>query len=143
MKPIAILLPAVLFTVLLAACASTGDSVQRTYFSEYVKPVFEQHCLRCHTGEHPPAGLNLSNSTRALASKHRSGRVFIVPGKPDQSVLLSAIGRKGSHPKVMPRADISLTEDQIGELREWIEDGAHWPKASAGELHHVATGENR
>jgi hypothetical protein len=58
-------------------------------------------------------------------------------------MLLSAIGRKGSHPKVMPRADISLTEDQIGELREWIEDGAHWPAGSAGELHHVATGENR
>jgi hypothetical protein len=29
---------------------------------------------------------------------------------------------------MMPRKDVSLTEDQIGMLREWIEDGAYWPE---------------
>ena len=35
---------------------------------------------------------------------------------------------------MMPRKDISLTEDQIGELREWIEDGAYWPAGPKGIL---------
>jgi hypothetical protein len=34
----------------------------------------------------------------------------------------------------MPRADISLTDDQIGVLREWIEDGAFWPDGERGTL---------
>jgi mono/diheme cytochrome c family protein len=128
----------------LAACASlTKPSASDRYFIEQVKPVFEAHCLRCHSGELPAAGLNLSNGARAMASHRATGGQFIVPGKVEASYLLRAIARNGTHPKLMPRADLSLTDDQIGALTEWIEDGAHWPSGPTGELHHVATGENR
>lgn len=127
----------------LAACQSTRSATERHYFTANVKPIFEQHCLRCHTGANPPAGLNLTTREQAMASRHRTGRSFIVAGKPDDSLLLTAIARNGSHPRVMPRSTISLTDDQIGTLREWIEDGASWPSGEAGRLHHVSTGENR
>lgn len=143
MKSFMNFIPLVVFAALLGACASPGRNTSTSYFEQNVKPVFEQHCLRCHTGQQPPAGLNLSDGTHALASRHRSGRAFIVPGQPEQSLMLTAIRRNGTHPRTMPRADISLTDDQIGTLREWIEDGAHWPAGKAGQLHHVATGENR
>jgi hypothetical protein len=37
---------------------------------------------------------------------------------------------------------MTLTEDQIGDLSEWIEDGAYWPKGDAGQLHPVFNPEN-
>ena len=63
-----------------------------------------------------------------------SGRQYIMAEDPDCSLLISAVQRGGTHPKMMPRKDISLTEDQIGELREWIEDGAYWPECPKGTL---------
>lgn len=127
----------------LVACQSSRPPSDSHYFTENVQPILEQHCLRCHTGDHPPAGLNLTTREQALSSRHRSGKAFIAPGQPDSSLLLTAIARNGSHPQMMPRATLSLTDDQIGTLREWIEDRAAWPTGEAGRLHHVSTGENR
>jgi Arc/MetJ-type ribon-helix-helix transcriptional regulator len=42
----------------------------------------------------------------------------------------------------MPRLEVSLTEDQIGDLSEWIEDGAYWPEGEVGRLHHEFNAEN-
>lgn len=78
-----------------------------------------------------------------MASRRATGGQFIVPGKVEASYLLRAIARNGTHPKLMPRADISLTDDQIGVLTEWIEDGAFWPAGTAGQLEPISTGENR
>lgn len=67
---------------------------------------------------------------------------FIVPGAPDRSRLILAVERGGSHPKMMPRTAVSLTDDQIGMLREWIEDGAFWPTGKQGVLRAQRSGEN-
>lgn len=127
----------------LVTCQTSPSTSGEHYFTANVKPILEQHCLRCHTGAHPPAGLNLTTRDSAMASRHRLGKTFIAPSQPDASLLLTAISRNGSHPQMMPRATLSLTDDQIGTLREWIEDGAIWPTGEAGRLHHVSTSENR
>lgn len=126
------------FLVLAPAKAFFGGGAVE--FLTEVKPVLQQHCLRCHNGALPAPALNLTSRETAFA-KSASGQDFIVPGAPDRSLLVGAIGRKGTHPKMMPRTDLSLTDDQIGMLREWIEDGAHWPAGDAGRLQAVATTE--
>ena len=50
--------------------------------------------------------------------------------------------RGGTHLKMMPRREISLTEDQIGMLREWIEDGGYWPEGEQGTLKPQTSVEN-
>ena len=72
----------------------------------------------------------------------RTGRPFIIPGDPDCSLIVAAVTRRGTHPRLMPRQELSLTEDEIGELSEWIEDGAYWPEGSAGKLQAVFNPEN-
>ena len=110
------------------------------YFQTEVKPVLQQQCLRCHDGTRPPPALNLSS--RAAAFEHRAGgRRFIVPGDPDHSLLITAVERGGTHARKMPHADLSLTDDQIGILREWVGDGAFWPEGRAGTLHPESSAE--
>ncbi|HEY1048998.1 MAG TPA: c-type cytochrome domain-containing protein [Prosthecobacter sp.] len=120
--------------ILLAACAVRPDTPdERTrYFLTEVRPVLQQHCLACHNGMMPPPALNLTNAETAFRT--RPGGAWIVPGDPASSLLIKAVERGGTHMKMMPRTEVSLTDDQIGMLREWIEDGAYWPEGKDGVL---------
>jgi len=116
-------------------------SERERYFLTQVKPVLQEHCVKCHNGSLPPPALNLT--TKATSFKRSaSGRDYILPDDPDCSLLISAVQRGGTHPKMMPRAEVSLTDDQIGMLREWIEDGAYWPVDARGTLHSQKSAEN-
>ncbi len=139
MKPLLLLAP----LILLAACSlpPTTASNNEQYFLKEVKPVLQQQCLRCHNGTLPPPALNLTSKAAAF-KRNPKGKTFIVPHDPERSLLISAVQRGGIHPRKMPHADISLTDDQIGMLREWIADGAFWPEGERGSLKAQRSGEN-
>lgn len=105
------------------------------FFVTEVKPMLQRNCLRCHNGATMPGRLDLRN--RGTVAPR-----FIHPGKPDKSLLITAISRNGTHPLLMPKLTLSLTDDQIGVLREWIEDGAVWPRGPEGQLKAVHNPEN-
>lgn len=130
-----------LFVITACSLLPAGRSERERYFLSEIKPVLQQHCLQCHNGSLPPPALNLTS--RAVAFKRSaSGRDYILPEDPDCSLLISAVQRGGTHPKMMPRTEVSLTEDQIGALREWIEDGAYWPEGEKGLLRAEKSREN-
>jgi uncharacterized membrane protein len=109
-------------------------------FTDEVKPIFQQHCLRCHSGTIASV-LDLSNHATAFMP-HPTGRAYIVPGKPDDSLLIEAVSRDGLHQRMMPPLQVTLTDMEIGTLREWIEAGAPWPTGTAGSLRPVHSAEH-
>jgi hypothetical protein len=118
----------------LGACQMPPQPEERRYFFTEVKPVLERQCLRCHSGPTPPAGLSLEHRDGGAFKRRPDGSAYLVPGQPDASLLIRSVARGGTHPKLMPRLDVSLTDDEIGVLREWVEDGAWWPRGSDGLL---------
>ena len=52
----------------------------------------------------------------------------IVPGKPDESLLIEAIGHRGDI-KMPPKQ--KLADAEIADLRRWVEIGAPWPAENA------------
>jgi len=79
-------------------------------------------------------GLRL-DSSKALAGG-LSGKV-ILPGKSAESLLVKMIGGQ-IEGKRMPMTGDPLTEEQVGLIRRWIDDGAAWPEdsaAAAGQDH--------
>lgn len=120
----------------LVSCALTParKSAADHYFLTEVKPVLQENCLHCHNGSRPRPALDLTSKATAFR-KNASGRDYIIPGDADCSLLIGSVQRDGTHPKMMPRAEISLTDDEIGMLREWIDDGAAWPTDARGTLH--------
>ena len=131
----------VIFFITACSLLPDGRSERVRYFLAEVKPVLQQHCLQCHNGSLPPPALNLTSKATAF-TRSASGRAYIVPGAPDRSLLINAVQRGGTHPKMMPRTEVSLTDDQIGMLREWIEDGACWPEGESGTLQPQKSAEN-
>ena len=87
--------------------------------------LLKAECFSCHNGEKHKGGLVLSARERLLEGGD-SGAV-IVPGKPDASLLVKALG-KDADPHMPPKKQ--LTDAQVRTIREWVKRGAAWNDAA-------------
>ena len=100
-----------LFLLLLAVAAPLSALVN---FVRDVKPILEEHCVRCHGDDRPMRGIRLDRKERALMT--------VVKSKPDDSLLYN-VAKIGA----MPPGPQKLTAAQLEILRKWIAEGARWP----------------
>jgi hypothetical protein len=109
------------FVAVFASCAAAtrGDD---TFFRERVAPILESRCITCHEGSKPKGGLSLASS--ASFTKGGDSGPAIVPGQPDESLLIEYIS--GDEPQ-MPQDDAPLSASEVATIREWIAAGAEWP----------------
>jgi mono/diheme cytochrome c family protein len=113
--------------VLLGSCLLDHDAhADEQFFREKIAPVFERHCVVCHQGEKPKAGLSLATA-QALSAGGENGSV-VEPGKPDESLLVEMIS--GDKP-AMPQKARPLSREDVAAIRKWIADGAIWPEGLA------------
>ena len=106
---------------LLAALLGTED-VSPLDFERDVAPIFQQHCLGCHTPDNRKGDIALTTPAdlRDLA--------YIDLDHPDDSELLALVtAAPGDDRPRMPLKGEPLSTDQIEILRRWIEAGAPWP----------------
>jgi hypothetical protein len=101
-------------------------------FEKQVAPILTANCLKCHNSTKARAGLNLSTREKALKGSE-AGEV-LVPGKPEESLLVQRAA-DGSMP---PEADgRRLSQEEVDVLTAWVKAGAKWPEGlvlSAAEL---------
>ncbi len=117
-----------LILAFLASVASAAEGDQAAFFETRVRPLLARECYACHTATHM-GGLEL-NSRQALLKGGNSGPA-IVPGKPDQSLLVQAINY--THVKLRMPPSGQLREAEIRDLTEWIQQGAVWPDTPAAK----------
>ncbi len=100
-------------------------------FHEHVLPLLKKHCYECHSHEAGEAegGLVLDSRTGWQTGGSLGPAIF--PGKPDQSLVMRAVGYQDKKLQMPPEKKLSA--DQIGQLRRWIELGAIDPRKSAGD----------
>src|SRR5262249_10908411 len=75
--------------------AKAPDAAGAEFFESRIRPVLAKNCYGCHAGESgsPMGGLFL-NSRKGMLTGGKSGPA-IVPGKPDESLLIHAIKYEG------------------------------------------------
>lgn len=116
-----------MFPIWLMAIASTGTASDRealAFFERQVRPVLAEHCLECHGPEKQRGGLRL-DFRDALLSGGESGPA-LVPGQPDQSLLLVAVHRTDPDLEMPPKG--SLPKAAVTALERWVAMGAPWPQ---------------
>ena len=114
----------------LALLAGTGKAAQSTKidFAKDIRPIFESRCHSCHGAEKQKGGLRLDAKNPALAGGD-DGKA-IIPGNSAHSLLVKKIA-SGDPEKVMPPKGERLTKAEITRIRQWIDQGAHWPSDDA------------
>ncbi len=101
--------------------------VDEAFFEQRIRPVLADVCFRCHGEAKASGGLRV-DSREALFRGGDSGPA-IVPGKPDESLLVRAI-RHADDVSAMP-VDGELDDGQIEAMVAWVSDGAPWPAKTA------------
>jgi hypothetical protein len=89
-----------------------------------VKPILARRCFSCHGPEAENGGLRLHKHETALAKLESGGRA-IVPGRPEESLLLTRVSSKDDDERMPPKGK-PLTYQEIESLRAWIVQGAKW-----------------
>ena len=104
---------------------SDGDQL----FLTKVKPLLESRCQGCHGPEKRKANLRLDSREAAL--KGGDSGPSVVPGKPQDSLLLTSVMHSKDDLKMPPKE--KLTAQDIAVLDQWIAAGAPWPDQKAAE----------
>jgi cytochrome c553 len=92
-------------------------------FATDVQPILERSCARCHARGRNKGGFSIES--REMLLKGGDNGPAVVPGRSDESELVALVA--GLDPEnVMPQKGSRLTEEQIGILRAWIDQGASW-----------------
>ena len=94
-------------------------------FRQQVAPILVDHCLSCHNPERAEGGLSLTRAEAVLTGGDSGGA--IEPGDAVGSYLYERIVPIDGKAE-MPEGQSPLSEAQIAIIREWINQGAHWPE---------------
>jgi hypothetical protein len=111
---------------LLVACFLISPAFgEKVDFEREIKPIFEEHCIKCHGPDKQKSELRLDQRAVMLKGGD-SGLPAIVLGDPKKSFLIEVIADEDSDMAMPPKGD-PLNSAQIALISKWIEEGAEWP----------------
>ncbi|MBG87141.1 MAG: hypothetical protein CMO80_09610 [Verrucomicrobiales bacterium] len=116
-----------ILTLLAAVNAADAETVQE-FFRSKVEPILKQNCYECHSHATGKAKGGLVLDSKSGWNVGGDSGPALVPGKPDESRLLVAIGYDDDDLQMPPSGKLSKTD--IAVLRKWIVDGAVDPRVS-------------
>src|SRR4051812_41345387 len=123
--------PALLLLLLGSTARLTGQepsAADREFFEKRVRPLLVQHCHACHsTAAKKQRGGLLLDSRAALLKGGDSGPA-VVPGKPEASLLLKAVGYQEESLQMPPKG--RLPQRDVAVFAEWVRRGAAFPEVS-------------
>jgi mono/diheme cytochrome c family protein len=117
--------------------AATERAAAESAFTLKVLPLLKSRCFACH-GEKPDDIKGQLDLTRraGLLRGGQSHQPAMVPGKPAESMLISAVKWDGL--EMPPKQNDRLSGEQIKLLETWIAAGAPWPDANEQRKHLAA-----
>ena len=96
---------------------------QSLFFEAKIRPILLSHCTECHGPKKQKNKLRV-DSLSALLKGGKEGPA-IVPGKPQESLLIRAVQRIDEDLQMPPK--IPLSKHELEALVAWIKNGAYWP----------------
>lgn len=106
-----------------AAPLVASDEPRQVDFNRDVLPIFKKKCFTCHSKTQPKGGLDMTSRAALLKGGH-SGAALL-PGKPDESLMIELIEFNEMPPR--KAQDRRITMPELHTLRAWIAAGAEAP----------------
>ena len=130
MRPPHILCAGFALALAYTSLASAAEK-PRVDFEREILPLLKDRCYQCHDGHKHPSGLRLDLKASALRGGD-SGKPAVVPGDGGKSELIRRVTSTDKADFMPPMGD-RLSAAQVKTLRDWIDGGADWPDALAGD----------
>ena len=113
-------------TTTLSAVAAPAklDPDQLAFFEKKIRPVLAEQCYSCHSAKAEKLKGGLYLDSREGWQKGGLSGAALVPGKPAESLLISAVRYEGLE---MPPKE-QLPADEIALLEKWVAIGAPDPR---------------
>jgi hypothetical protein len=113
------------------ACADDAqDAAGHAFFEAKIRPVLVQQCYKCHSASGKKSEGSLLLDSRDGIRKGGDRGPAVVPGKPKESLLLTALTHADSDLKMPPKKE-QLPTEVIRDFEKWIEMGAPDPREQA------------
>src|SRR3954469_17577979 len=121
-----------MFLLLLVLIVVSTSSLAATIsgnidFQRQVRPILSDNCFLCHGPDKGTRMVDLRLDVQEGAFAARKNGTPIVPGKPNESLVIKRIYSDNPAFRMPPVfAHKTLTKEQKDTLRRWIEQGANW-----------------
>ncbi len=107
----------------------TLEQAVATDFEKEVRPILKEKCYKCHNGPKAKKGLDFSDDAtiKKFIGDGEAEANPIVPGKPNNSLLIHKVSLPHDDPDAMPpprRGATPLTQGEIDVIAKWITEGA-------------------
>ncbi len=111
----------------IVAQESKANKQAIAFFEKHIRPVLVQHCYECHSAGSKKIQGGLSLDTREGLLRGGESGPALVPGKPQQSLLIQAL--KYQSFEMPPKRQ--LPEAVIGDFVKWVQQGATDPRVAS------------
>ncbi len=112
-----------------AAMAEAPTPEQAEFFENKIRPILSNECFKCHSAEAKKIKGELRLDSHAAVLKGGESGPSVVPGKPDESLVIKAVRYKDEDTAMPP--DKRLTDAQIADMEAWVRMGSPWPEKGA------------
>jgi WD40 repeat protein len=92
-------------------------------FDKQIRPIFQANCQGCHQPSKAGGGFVMTEFARLLKGGEQ-GLPAVVPGKPEESLLVDQITPGGDGKALMPKDKPPLSPGEIELISRWIAQGA-------------------
>lgn len=87
-----------------------------------VRPIFQRHCQGCHQPARAGGKFDITAYTAIMTGA--GDEHVVVPGKPDESILIDEITAEDGEKPSMPKDADPLPAVDVDTIRRWIAEGA-------------------
>src|SRR5688572_6386622 len=115
-----LLIVAFCFAAHLSGRAQTVDSKSVEFFEKRIRPLLAERCYPCHSGKTQWGGLRVDSRSGLLQGGTRGPA--LVPGNPEESLLIKAVSYQQADLKMPPTG--RLSDQDVAALAEWVRMGA-------------------
>lgn len=107
---------------------------QLSFYEKNIRPVLASKCYNCHSARAAKLQAGLLLDTRSGILKGGDSGASVVPGKPDDSLLIRAIRYTDQDTQMPPaKAGGKLSDDVIANFEKWVRMGAPGPNTVAAK----------
>ena len=111
------------------------DAAQTAFFEKNIRPVLATKCAKCHSAEADKVRGGLLLDTRDGLRKGGDTGPAIVPGNPDESLLIQALHSKDKDTAMPPeKSGGKLPANVIADFEAWVKMGAPDPREGAAAV---------